>query len=128
MVLDSSAIIAMVMKEAGFERLVAKSEEATLLAVGAPTLLETMMVLTSRLGYESRSIVEGFLQHNDVQVIAFTPDHFDAALAAFLRFGRRRHPAGLNFGDCMAYAIASVSGLPLLYTGGDFAQTDIMAA
>jgi ribonuclease VapC len=52
----------------------------------------------------------------------------DAATAAFLRFGRGRHPAALNFGDCMAYAVASVAGLPLLFTGDDFALTDIARA
>ena len=56
------------------------------------------------------------------------PRRLDAAIGAFLRFGKDRHRAALNFGDCMAYAVAAVAGLPLLYTGSDFAQTDIPAA
>ena len=54
--------------------------------------------------------------------------HYEAAVAAYLRFGKGRHPAALNFGDCMSYALASESGLPLLYTGDDFARVDIQSA
>jgi ribonuclease VapC len=58
-------------------------------------------------------------------VVAFNEEHLDVATTAFLRFGRGRHPAALNFGDCKAYAVASVASLPLLFTGEDFARTDI---
>ena len=59
---------------------------------------------------------------------AFHEEHLDAAITAFLRFGRGRHPAALNFGDCMTYAVASVAGMPLLFTGDDFSRTDIARA
>jgi ribonuclease VapC len=64
----------------------------------------------------------------NAEIVDFNEDHYEAALSAFLRFGKGRHPAGLNFGDCMSYALASVSGLPLLYAGTDFSRTDIPSA
>jgi ribonuclease VapC len=128
-VLDSSAIVAIHLKEPGCERLldvidtaVGKSEA---LVIGVPTLLETAMVLTARLGQDARPLLSVFLRRIDAEVVAFQQEHLDAAMMAFLRFGRGRHPAALNFGDCMAYAVASVAGMPLLFTGGDFSRTDI---
>jgi ribonuclease VapC len=128
-VLDSSAIVAIHLKEPGCERLldvidtaVGKSEA---LVIGVPTLLETAMILTARLGRDARPLLSVFLRRIDAEVVAFQQEHLDAAMMAFLRFGRGRHPAALNFGDCMAYAVASVAGMPLLFTGGDFSRTDI---
>ena len=96
--------------------------------VGAPTLLETVMVLSARLGQDARPIVFAFLRRLEAEVLPFQQEHLDAATTAFLRFGRGRHPAGLNFGDCMSYAVAAVAGLPLLFTGEDFTKTDIARA
>ena len=128
MVLDSSAIVAIHWKEPGHERLVGKIDNAEILVVAAPTLLETSMVLTARLGVDARSMLSAFLRRSGTEVIPFTEEHFDAAVTAFLRLGRGRHPAALNFGDCMAYAVASVADMPLLFTGDDFGRTDIVAA
>jgi ribonuclease VapC len=86
------------------------------------------MVLTSRLGRDARPTIAAFLRRLDAEVVPFNREHLDAATTAFLRFGRGRHPAALNFGDCMAYAIASVAGMPLLFTGDDFSRTDIAPA
>ena len=128
MVLDSSAIVAIHLQEPGYDRLIEKLEAAETVAVGAPTLLEATMVLTSRIRQDARPVLSAFLRHLAVEVIPFNNDHWDAATTAFLRFGRGRHPAALNFGDCMSYAIASVAGLPLLFTGDDLSQTDIAVA
>lgn len=128
MVLDSSAIVAIQLKEPGHERLIEVIEHAEVVAVGVPTLFETVLVLTSRLGQDARPVVFAFLRRVDAEVIAFREVHLDAATTAFLRFGRGRHPAGLNFGDCLAYAVAAVAGQPLLCTGDDFARTDIQRA
>lgn len=128
MVLDSSALVAIHLREPGFEKLLQKIENAPVVAVGVPTLLESLIVLSSRLGYDARVMVSGFLKRVDAEIVPFTDEHLDAAMEAFLRFGRGRHPVGLNFGDCMTYATAGVSGFPLLYTGDDFARTDIAAA
>lgn len=83
------------------------------------------MVLSSRLGEDSRRLLDDFLQEMDVEVIPFTAQHYEVAVDAFERFGKGRHPAALNFGDCLTYAVARLSGLPLLYTGEDFARTDL---
>ena len=128
MVLDSSAIVAIHWKEPGHERLVGKIDNAEILVVAAPTLLEASMVLTARLRVDARSMLSAFLRRSEIEVVSFSEEHFDAAMTAFLRFGRGRHAAALNFGDCMAYAVASVAGMPLLFTGDDFGRTDIVAA
>ena len=127
MVLDTSAIVAIHLKEPGFRQLIEKIDRASIIAVGVPTLLETTMVLSARLSQDARLLVAGSLKRMDAEIVPFTADHLDVAAEAFLRFGRGRHPAGLNFGDCMAYAVAAVAGLPLLYTGDDFGKTDIPA-
>lgn len=128
MVLDSSAIVDIHLREPGHERLVEKIEAAKAVFVGAPTLLETAMVLTTRLGQDARPLIAAFLRRLDAEVIPFNEERLDAATSAFLRFGRGRHPAALNFGDCFSYAIASAAGMPLLFSGEDFSGTDIIQA
>jgi len=128
MVLDTSALVAIVLKEPGFEEILEKLSAADAVGVGSPILLECAMVLTSRLAQDPRVVVASLLRKMNAQVIPFTAEHYDTAAEAFLRFGRRRHPAGLNSGDCMSYAFASIAGAPLLYTGSDFSRTDIPAA
>ena len=128
MVLDSSAIVAIHLREPGHELLIEKIDAAEVVVVGVPTLLETAMVLTERLGQDARPMLSAFLRRLEAEVIPFTEEHLDAAATAFVRFGRGRHPAALNFGDCMAYAVASVAGMPLLFTGEDFGRTDISQA
>jgi ribonuclease VapC len=128
MVLDSSAIVAIHLKEPGYERLIEAIEGAELVVIGTPTLLETAMVLSSRLGQDARPMISAFLRRVSAEVVAFSEEHWEAAASAFLRFGRGRHPAALNLGDCMAYAVASVASLPLLFKGEDFARTDIERA
>ncbi len=128
LVLDSSVIVAIHLKEPGYERLIEAIENASVVAVGVPTLLETAMVLTTRLGQDARPLLAAFLRLVEAEVVAFDQTHLDAATAAYLRFGRGHHRAALNFGDCMSYAVAAVAGLPLLFTGEDFARTDIARA
>ena len=128
MVLDSSAIVAIHLREPGHERLVERIDAAEVVVVGVPTLLETVMVLTARLGQDARPMLFAFLRRLEAEVVPFNEEHLDAAATAFIRFGRGRHPAALNFGDCMSYAVASVAGMPLLFTGEDFRRTDIAQA
>ena len=127
MVLDSSAIVAIHLREPGHERLIDRIDAAEVV-VGVPTMLEAAMVLTARLGHDARPVLFAFLRRLDTEVVAFNEEHLDAAATAFIRFGRGRHPAALNFGDCMSYAVASVAGMPLLFTGEDFRRTDIAPA
>jgi ribonuclease VapC len=128
MVLDSSAIVAIELQEPGFERLIDKIGDAKAVVIGIPTMFETVIVLSRRRGQDARPWLRGFLRSAKAEAVTFTDEHLDAAIDAFLRFGKGRHRAALNFGDCMAYAVAAVAGMPLLYTGNDFAQTDIPAA
>ena len=101
---------------------------APALGIGAPTLVETTILLGARLGRDARGLVSRLVLEADVAVVPFTDAHFGTALGAWLRFGRGRHPASLNFGDCLAYATARLAGEPLLLTGSDFPKTDITAA
>ena len=86
------------------------------------------MVLCSRLNDSLERDVRTFLLEMEVTVIPFEAAHWREATAAFLRFGKGRHPAKLNFGDCLSYATAKVARKPLLYVGDNFSQTDIIRA
>jgi len=128
MVVDSSALVAILREEPGHERLLPKALSAGRTVVGAPVVFETAMVLSGRWQRDARPTLQGLLRTIDAEIVPFTEEHYEAAVSAFLRYGKGRHPAALNFGDCMSYALARVSGLPLLYVGDDFSKTDIQAA
>ncbi|WP_276955493.1 type II toxin-antitoxin system VapC family toxin [Allomeiothermus silvanus] len=125
MVLDSSVLLHILFREPGYPEVARKLNGASQLLVGAPTLVETAMVLIHREGDTQLLVLEDFLRRLRVEVVPFTEEHYHEALSAFRRFGKGRHPAALNFGDCLSYAVAKVSGLPLAYVGDDFAQTDL---
>jgi ribonuclease VapC len=128
MVVDSSALVAILREEPGHERLLPKALSADRTIVGAPVAFEAAMVLSGRWHRDARSTLHGLLRSIDAEIIPFREEHYEAAVSAFLRYGKGRHPARLNFGDCMSYAFARVSGLPLLFTGDDFSKTDIQVA
>lgn len=128
MTLDSSAVVAMLLREEGYRRLTETVGRAETVAIGAPTLLETDMVMVGRFEQRGAALVEEFLEEHSVVVLPFDGCHRAAAAKAFARYGKGRHPAGLNYGDCMTYATARIADHPLLFTGGDFAKTDIPAA
>jgi len=128
MILDSSAIVAVMLAEPGYEEIRERIGAAEFLGVGAPTVVESGIVLSARIGRDARPELNEFLRVAEAEVIPFGLEHFHAAIDAFLRFGKGKHPASLNFGDCLSYGIASVAGLPLLYTGKDFSRTDIPSA
>jgi ribonuclease VapC len=127
-IIDTSAIIAIVLREPGWEGLVAKLRAEATSAVGAPTLAEAGLVLTAKMGQRAPGVLSRLLQEADLAVIPFTDDHWRIAVEAYVRFGKGRHAASLNFGDCLTYAIARVAEQPLLFVGGDFAKTDLPAA
>jgi ribonuclease VapC len=128
MVLGSSALVAVILAEPGGDKLLAKIKTATPVGLGAPTLVETLMVLARRLDGDPRPLVGDLLRELEVEVIPFTEEHSRVALEAYLQFGKGRHRAGLNFGDCLAYATAKIAGQPLLFVGRDFSQTDLACA
>jgi ribonuclease VapC len=128
LILDSSAVIAVLFRERWHRRLRETMDTASGLAIGAPTLFETGMVAIGRFGEEGLALVEEFVDEWEVQVVAFGSAHWRVASATFTRYGKGRHPARLNLGDCMTYATARVAGQPLLFVGSDFARTDIAPA
>jgi len=127
-IVDSSAVVAVLKREPLQEEMATKLANADVVAIGAPTLFETDMVTIGALGKRGRAVIAQFLESFEVEVIPFGDNHWQVAAEAFMRFGKGRHPAALNYGDCMTYATAKVAGEPLLYIGNDFAQTDIESA
>jgi ribonuclease VapC len=127
-ILDSSAIVAMLLKEPGYERLRDRLEAAEQVRAGAPTVLESSLVLCARLGLTGKTLLARFLQEAEIEVVEFAVDHWTVAADAYLAYGKGRHRAGLNFGDCMTYAIAKLTAEPLLCLGDDFPATDLELA
>jgi len=131
MTLDSSALIAILFAESGHLDLVDRILEAEHVRIGAPTLVESSIVAARRRrlgGNASGTEVEGLIKELAVTVVPFGEIEWRSAVEAFARFGRGRHKAALNMGDCFAYATAAVARDTLLFVGGDFAHTDITAA
>jgi ribonuclease VapC len=128
MTLDSSALIAILFSEHGHLDLIDRILVAESVRVAAPTLVETSMVLAGRRRTAAVGEVDGLLQELGVTVVPFGEREWHAAVAAFLRFGRGRHRAALNFGDCLAYAAAVVINDSLLFVGDDFRLTDVTPA
>jgi ribonuclease VapC len=128
MVLDTSAIISILLQEPGSEHLIGSLGRSPIVIIGAPTVAETAIVLSAKLKRDAKPIVDGFLREAEVEVIPFSREHYEVAVEAFQRYGKGRHPASLNFGDCLTYAIAYLAQLPLLATGNDFPRTDLKMA
>jgi ribonuclease VapC len=127
-IVDSSAILAIAFREPGYEALLERVRDAEAAAAGAPTLAETGIVLHARLGSAAHGMLERMLDELGIQEIPFGEVHWREAVDAYRRFGKGQHAAGLNFGDCLTYAAARLSGEPLLYVGEAFRRTDLEAA
>jgi ribonuclease VapC len=128
LILDSSAILAAMLAEPAAGRVLERLDSAFSIGISAPTLVEAAIVLSSKLGKDARPRLNEFLRAAEAEILPFGPGHVDAALDAFLKYGKGKHPAALNFGDCLTYAAAAAAALPLLFTGTDFSKTDIEAA
>lgn len=128
MTLDSSALLAILFGEAGSLDLVDRILEADIVRVGTPTLAETTIVLGARRGKAATAEVARLVEELGVTVVPFGAAEWQVAVDAYDRFGRGRHPASLNFGDCMSYAVASTARDSLLFVGKDFSKTDIAPA
>jgi len=126
-VLDSSVLVAIIKGEEGSEQLLDLliAEDC---AIGAPTLVETRAWCAMNLTGHTSRWLEDFVAVQSISVMPFGRTMADVALKAFVTFGRASgHPARLNFGDCMAYAVATELRAPLLFKGHDFGRTDVMA-
>lgn len=128
MILDSSAVVSIICREAGYEGLVEKLRRADVLGIGAPTLTEIGLVLEGRFKLDARSVLDRFLRDFEVAIIPFGEHHWLESVDAYRRFGKGRHPAALNFGDCLSYATARLAEQPLLFVGDDFPKTDLPLA
>lgn len=130
MFVDASAIVAILVSETSASRLIAALPARG--AITSPLAVFEAALALARIArqspQEAHERVERFLARAAVEIVEIDKTDGHAAIAAFARFGKGRHPAGLNLGDCFAYAVAKGRGLPLLFVGNDFAQTDIPAA
>lgn len=125
MVVDSSALLAILLAEAERERLTNLILEAETRAISAANVLETGIVLESRRGEIAGREFDLFLNQAGFDVMPVDAEQVEIARLAWRRYGKGRHPAALNFGDCFAYALAKVLDEPLLAKGTDFAKTDM---
>ena len=128
MIVDTSAIIAIVRREpegsAFFERVL----EASRPAMSAATFVEASLVIEGRGGRQAGADLDSFFAAAGIEVVAVTSDTARLAREAWRVWGKGNHPARLNFGDCFAYALARERGEPLLFKGEDFARTDVRRA
>jgi ribonuclease VapC len=126
MIIDTSAIVALIQDERPHAGKVAAAlAGARQPVMSAPTVAECLIVLTARHGPIGRTVFERLRTEISLGVAHFTDEHAAAALRAFLQYGKGRHRAALNFGDCMTYAAAKLSHEPLLAVGNEFTETDL---
>jgi ribonuclease VapC len=127
MVIDSSAIVAVLLNENNAPQIAQAIEVASQRLLSAANLLEASIVIESRKGEAGGRELDLLIYRAAIEIVAVDQDQAETARIAWRRFGKGRHPAGLNFGDCFAYALAKSRSLPLLFQGDDFSQTDIDA-
>ena len=127
-VVDSSIIVAIIREESDAAIWVDVLDKTPHVFMSVISYVETNMVIAGRWSDARLGRVDATLKALHVRVVSVTLNQGNVALAAFLRFGRGRHSAGLNIGDCFAYALAKSRDLPLLFKGDDFAKTDIVPA
>ena len=128
MVVDSSALLAVLFGEPDCDRFIALLADAEDALISAATLVEASIVMQAKTGDDGVDDLDELLAAAAVRCVAVDGVQAHRARDAFARFGKRRAPAGLNFGDCFSYALASATARPLLFKGSDFSQTDITPA
>lgn len=124
-VVDTSAVVAILGNEPTAQELIDVIDSSDRRLVSAATLVELGIVMEVRLGAAGGSIVDRFIRDGEIIVVAVDRHHADRAIEGWRRFGKGRHAAALNLGDCFTYALAAETGLPILCTGNDFARTDL---
>jgi ribonuclease VapC len=125
MVIDTSAVVAILAAEPGADRLVRAIEAESVRLMSAATVVECSLVLLGRYGEEGEAQLDRFLRATGTEVVPVGEEQVELARHAALAFGRGRHSAGSNYGDCFSYALAVVRDEPLLFVGDDFSQTDV---
>ncbi|MFY8105559.1 MAG: type II toxin-antitoxin system VapC family toxin [Elstera sp.] len=125
MVIDTSAIIAILLREPEAPHLARAIEEASPRLLSAANLLEASMVIETRKGEAAGRELDLFIYRAGIEIMAVDQEQAEIARIAWRHYGKGRHPANLNYGDCFAYALAKATGSPLLFKGDDFSQTDV---
>lgn len=125
MVLDTSALLALLLDEPEADAFRVAVEDDLTRLVSAATLLEAALVIEARKGEAGGRELDLLMQKAEIQVVPVDGEHVAEARRAYRRFGKGRHAAGLNYGDVFAYALARTTGEPLLFKGDDFARTDV---
>lgn len=128
MILDASAVLAIVFGEPGFEVFARAIAQAPSCSISAATFVEVTIVAEGRAGHAAIRQSEAIFRGARVSIEPVTEEQAYLACRAYSRFGKNHHPAGLNFGDCFSYALAKATGEPLLFKGEDFRKTDIQPA
>lgn len=128
MVIDTSALVAMLSNEPEAERFEAAVDNDSVLLMSTASYVETAIVIESRYGEPGGRELDLWLHRAAVDLVAVHPEQAHAARVAYRKYGKVRHPAGLNYGDCFSYALAKISAEPLLFKGDDFSNTDVAAA
>lgn len=128
MIVDSSAVLAILFREPGFEIFLKAISDARFCAVSAASFVEISIVIESRGGHAVIRQWDDFVRSSGISVAPFTEEQAFLARQGYSDFGKGRHPAGLNFGDCFSYALAKAMGEPLLFKGDDFRLTDVEPA
>jgi ribonuclease VapC len=127
--IDSSALVAILQNEPDALLFAEAIGAAEAIVVSAVTFFETSMVLAGRVQDKTAwRLLDALIGRAKIEIVPFDAGQAAIARAAFLKYGKGRHPAALNFGDCASYALAKSKGAPLLYKGADFAKTDIVSA
>ena len=128
MIVDTSAVLAVLYREPDAERFEKAIASAPNCRMSVANALEASIVMEGRGGIAAGRALDLFLEEAMIELAPVTIEHMEAARRAWRRFGKGNHPAALNFGDCLAYALADAAGEPLLFKGEDFARTDLEAA
>jgi ribonuclease VapC len=128
MVIDTSVLVAVIVREEGFEQLVFKMAEADARYLSAGSYLEASIVLSARRGPGVELELDRLIYESEIVIVPVTGAHARIGRQAYLEYGKGRHPAKLNLGDCFAYALAKSRSEPLLFKGGDFSKTDVAVA
>ncbi len=127
-IVDTSALVAILLREPDATDYLQALTQISRWGIAAPNRTELLMVAAVRLGSEGMDFARALLRRCQIQTLPLDETLADAAAAAYERYGKGRHPASLNFGDCFAYALAHHYRVPLLFKGDDFAQTDVSRA
>lgn len=125
LVVDTSAAVAVILGEPGGKELAAHLEDATARLMSAAIRVELGIVIEARLWPAGQDVVDRFLRDAKIDIVPVDADLAARSMSGWRRYGKGRHPAGLNFGNCFTYALAERTGHPVLCTGDDFAATDL---